>query len=182
MKIYRGAPALITLSFLAAGYTLAATKTAIPPDDSPRITQLLADAKAEAVELRHDAEVMETFTRSKHSVASHGSQITLIREHVNNTGKLLQQLQDAANAGAPWQQATIERIEPLLKELAANIETTIKYLNENNSRIHFSEFRDTIKANATLAGELESMIRNAVDYGETKDKFDRLSKELEANN
>jgi hypothetical protein len=55
---------------------------------------------------------------------------------------LLAKLRDARGAGSAWQQTAIKRIEPLLKELAANTEITIKYLNENQNKVHFKEFRD----------------------------------------
>ena len=101
---------------------------------TPRSPRLLADAKAEAVELKDDSTDMESFTRSSLSWQSYAHKIEMIKEHVNNTGKLLSKLQAEEPNGSPWQQTAIKRIEPLLKELAANTETTINYLNENQDQ------------------------------------------------
>ena len=103
----------------------------------------------------------------------------MVKEHINNTGRLLAKLKHAEASGAPWQQTAIQRIEPLLKELAANTEATIIYLNENRSKIHFPEFRDYVKANFELAADLEALIRDFVNYGEAKDKFERLGHKVE---
>lgn len=41
------------------------------------------------------------------------------------------------------------------------------------SKIHFSEFKDYVKANLQLATRLEALIQDYVDYGEAKEKFER---------
>ena len=79
----------------------------------------------------------------------------------------------------PWQQAAIKRIEPALKELAANTEATIKHLTENQGKVHFPAFKDYVKANYELATDMETMIRDFVSYGEAKEKFENLGEKLE---
>jgi hypothetical protein len=180
MKTYRVMVSLATPALLTVGLLLSPVMVrAIEPGDSAEITKLLTDAKAEAVELKTDSEDLDTFVKSRLSWESHARKIEMIKEHVNNTGKLLAKLKDAEASGAPWQRTAIQRIEPLLKELAANTETTINYLNENRSKIHFPEFRDYVKANYELATDLEALIRDFVNYGEAKEKFERLGRKVE---
>jgi hypothetical protein len=174
MKNYRGIAGLTTLALLAAVYMIPMAMKATESGDSPQIAQLLADAKTEAVELKSDSQDMEAFTKSKLSWESYARKVELIREHVNSTGKLLAKLQDVAAAGSPWQQTAIQRIDPLLRELAANTEVTINHLNENKAKIHFAEFKDYVKANYELATDLEALIHDFVNYGEAKAKLERL--------
>jgi hypothetical protein len=122
---------------------------------------------------------MEAFTRPSASWISYAAQLDMIKGHVNNAGKLLTKLKDAEAGGAPWQQAATRRIEPLLKEMADNTTMTIKRLNDNKARVHTPEFSDLVKANSELATNLEALIRDFVDYGNTKEKFERLSDKLE---
>jgi hypothetical protein len=179
MKNYRGLASLATLALLVAGYMVPTALKAAESGDSVQITTLLAEAKAEAVQLKDDSNDMESFVRSKLSWVSFAGKIEMIKGHVNNTGKLLAKLQDSEATGSPWQQAAIKQIEPLLKELAANTETTINYLNENKQKIHFSPFPEYVKANYELATDLDALIRDFVNYGEAKQKYDRLGKKLE---
>lgn len=180
MNTFRGIAGVLTPALLMSGYLLMPNRTAaVEIGDSPQITQLLADTKAEAAELKRDAEDLESFTKSKLSWQSYSSKIEMIKGHVNNTGKLLGKLSDAKATGSPWQQDAIEKIEPLLKELATNTETTINYLNDNPVKIHFTEFKNYVRANYELAADLEALIRDFVDYGEAKGKIERLSKKLE---
>jgi hypothetical protein len=180
MKGYRWIAGLVTPALLVAGCFIASTNVkAAESDDSPKITALLADAKAEAVQLKDDSTDMESFTRGGLSWESYAGKIEMIKEHVNNTGKLLTKLQAEESDGSVWQQTAIKRIEPLLKELAANTEKTIAYLNENKTKIHFSDFKDYVQMNCEIAANLEELIRDFVNYGEAKQKLDRLGAKLE---
>jgi hypothetical protein len=183
MKTNLRMAAPVTVALLVAGCFMfpAATKAAVS-GTSADTTELLADAKAEAVELKNDSADMESFVRSKSSWQSYANKIEMIKGHVNKTGELLAKLQEAETTGAPWQQEAIKRIEPALKELAANTEATIQHLNGNQTKVHFAAFRDYVKANYELATDLEAMIRDFVNYGEAKEKFERLGEKLEVAN
>jgi hypothetical protein len=180
MKSYIQAAGLIAPALFLAGYLFhpAAIKAA-EPGDPPEVTKLLADAKAEAAQLKGDAEDLDKFAKSRLSWQSHATKIDMIKEHINASGKLLAKMKDLEPVAAPWQQTAIRRIEPLLKELADNTETAIRYMNENQNRIHFQEFQDYVKANYEIALDLDSLIRDFVDYGEAKEKMERLGKKLE---
>jgi hypothetical protein len=180
MKRYRGMVGLITPALLVAGCFIASTSVkAAEAGNSPKITALLAEAKAEAVELKDDSTDMESFTRSSLSWESYAHKVEMIKGHVNKTGKLLAKLQAEESNGSAWQQTAIRRIEPLLKELAANTEKTINYLNENKTKIHFTDFKDYVQMNCELATDLEELVRDFVNYGEAKQKLERLAEKLE---
>jgi acyl-CoA reductase-like NAD-dependent aldehyde dehydrogenase len=178
MKTYRVVLSSATLAFFAGSFlSPAALKAAVP--DSPEITSLLTEAKAEAVELKADAGDMESFTRSTASWQTYGTQLSSIRDHINKTGKLLARLKSAESSGAPWQQTAIKRIEPLLKEMADNTTTTIKYLNDNPGKVHLPEFRDYVRANYELATDLDALIGDFVKFGSAEDKYKDLGSKLE---
>jgi len=50
----------------------------------------------------------------------HADQIGVIKAHVNDSGKILAQLHDARAGASHWQQDAIDRITPLLQEIASN--------------------------------------------------------------
>ena len=174
MKTHKSIPGLAALA-LAYFVTPISAKAA----DSAEITKLLADAKAEAVALKADATNMESFTRSASSWETYLSSLDMIKGHVNDTGELLAKLKDAEATGSPWQQTAIKRIEPLLKEMADNTTATIKHLSDNKNKVHLPEFKDYVKANYELATDLEALIRDFVDYGNAKEKFESLGSKLE---
>jgi methyl-accepting chemotaxis protein len=168
---------LLMLTVVSVGMVRAVA--APSQSDSEEINKLLADAKAEAVELKHDAREMESFTRSGVNWESHAQKLTLIKEHVNKCGEVVQKLNDAKSTGSPWQQTAIERVTPLLSEMAKNIEGTIEHLNNNKSRVRMQPFKDYVVANYDLANQLAALINDFVDYGKSKDKFENLGDKLE---
>jgi len=181
MSIYKTTRFLTRLLLVLALVSIGmATAFAVPSiGDSEEINKLLHDAKTEAVELKNDAHMMESFTRSRLSWHSHAQQLALIKEHVNKCGEVAQKLNDAKGEGSPWQQTAIERVTPLLSELAKNIEGTIEHLNNNQSRVHFQPFNDYVVANYDLANQLAALISDFVDYGKSKKRFESLGDKLE---
>jgi hypothetical protein len=171
------------LALLVAGYLMILPTTraeASSIGDSKEISKLLSEAKAEAIELREDAEKMETFTRSKLSWESFAMKIMEIRGHVNKSGELLAKLNQARETGSPWQQQAIDHITPALKELAENTESTIEHLNENRRLVHSKELEDYCVVNYELAQELATLVGDFVSYGETSAKFAELQKKVTA--
>jgi hypothetical protein len=103
-----------------------------PVADSPEVAQLLRQAKNHALQLSDDADVMRSFSMTTRvSWASHAEQITMIKEHTNKLGKVLQEMRDKQSMASPWQKEAMNRIIPLASELASNIETTIQHMNNN---------------------------------------------------
>jgi hypothetical protein len=151
---------------------------AFQSQDSPDVTALLGEAKAEAAELLHDSDELQTFTRSKLKWQTQSRQIELAKGHINKTGKLLAALHSAKPVAAPWQQRAIDQIDPQLRELAKNTEAMIKHLNENQDKVHMPELQDYVSANYRMAVDLEALIRDFVNYGEAQQEFERLGHKL----
>jgi len=147
--------------------------------DSEEVSGLLSQAKTHAVQMKEDAHTMESFARSKVSWQAHSRKISEIREHVNKLGEVVGQLNEARETASPWQQQAIDRITPLLKEVASNTESAIDHLNNNPGRVHTSPYTDYVVANYDLTTELAALVGNFVDYGKTKAKFEKLTESLE---
>jgi len=143
---------------------------------------LLSQAKTAALLADNDAAAMDTFAYSKLSGQSKALELDSMKEHVNNLGKVHKQLTDARAEGSPWQQEAIDRIDPLLRDLAAQINSTINYLNDmnkNQSKANSEQYLNYTHANADLTGRMADMIRDFVEYGKAKSKAEALSRKLE---
>lgn len=147
--------------------------------DSEFLTKVLSDVKTEAGTLQRDAAQLKAMTQSSVSWQSCADQLYHIKSDVNNVALLVQELNDFRIVAAPWQQIAIDRMNPLLRELAATTQTTINKLNENPTRVHMPAYRDYVSAHYELATDLASTISDFVDYGKTKAKFEALSRKLE---
>ena len=147
--------------------------------DSEAVSKLLSDARIRAAVLRDDASKMESYTRSSASWESHSAAVNIMRDHINEAGRQLTELQNARDEASPWQLVAIDRIHPMLKELAGNTGAMIRFINQNPRRLFLEEYKNYIEANSDLSSELASMISDFLNYGETKQRLASLSDKLE---
>src|SRR5579864_317879 len=131
------------LTLLAAGAVVISPALAASyVQDSDHVSQLLSDAKTQTFQLREDASTMESFKRSNLGWESHAATVSEMKEHVNAAGGTLAKLDDARKTASPWQATAIDRIKPLLKEMASNTEPVIQYLNKNPKRLFMNQYKD----------------------------------------
>ena len=185
MNSQKKTPYILILSFLVAGcfsITPAANAADTSSGSSQEIRQLLSQVKTEAITLEDDSDQLAVWTRAKQATwQSHGEKLNRIREHINKAGELLTKLNEAREEGAsPWQHEAIDRIYPILKELADNTETTINHLNDNSANIHFAAYEDYAKAGYDLAKELSTLVSDYVEFGEHEEAFHSLQDKLSA--
>ncbi|MBW4026258.1 hypothetical protein [Acidipila rosea] len=169
-----GAFAVLALLF-AVGSPLVMAQNA----DSPEINKLLADAKDHAVLAENDADTLSSYTNSKLSWETHAHRLEMIKTHVNNLGKVVADLKDKRAEGSAWQQEAIDRIDPLLNDMAENLTATINHLNDNRAKVHMPPYRDYAKANYELAARTTAVISDLVEYGKAKAKSESLEQKLE---
>ena len=147
--------------------------------DSKAITDLLKEAKQHAVLAADDAATLENYAFSRVSWQSHAYRLNEMKEHATDLISEFDRLNSLRNEGSPWQQEAIDRINPLLREMADNLNATIKHFNENQKRLNMPPFRDYAKANHELMNRTATLISDLVEYGEAKAKSDALVKTLD---
>ena len=145
--------------------------------DSAQASKLLQDAKTSAAQLKQDSVQMESYTRSRLSWESHASQVNRIKDHVNQSGKILADLHTARDGAEGWQQDAIDKITPLLQELASNTTSIIDHLNDKKQTWH-PEYQDYLRSNAELATDLSRLIGDYTDFGNAKAKTQAMELKL----
>lgn len=175
-NVLRKSGYLLTAALLL-GMTVFASAWTPAFGDAAQTARLLQDARASAAQLRRDTTQMETFTRSSLSWQSHAAQINTIKEHINRTGKIVADLHDSRDSAAAWQQDAIDRITPLLQEMASNTEAIINHLNEKK-QTWAPGYQGYVRSNAVLADELSKLIGDYIDYDSAKAKTSDLGEKL----
>jgi hypothetical protein len=102
-----------------------------------------------------------------------------IKDHINDLGHTVEQLNAARDKAAPWQQKAIDRMLPLMRELASNTTAAIEHIKEHHSQPNVGSYPEYLRANADTAHQLSYIISSFVEYGETKAKLERLEQTLE---
>ena len=174
-----------SLHYAIVGAMLVSTWMLVPPiahaqnTENPEVTRLLADARDKAAVLSRDADEMESLIRTDASWQTHAAMLDEVKRHVNDLGRAAQKLEESRSSASPWQQQAIDRMMPLLKELAANTTAAINHLNENRIRPTTGNYPEYLKENAETAQQLSDMISSYVRYGQTREKLEKLEQRLE---
>jgi hypothetical protein len=147
--------------------------------DSKAITDLLKEAKSHAVVAEDDAATLESYTRSTMSWQTHGNRLTKMKIHANDLLSDFNQLKSMRAEGSPWQQEAIDRVDPLLKDMADHLGAMIDHFNDNKNKVNMPPYLEYAKANLELMSRTNRLISDFVDYGDARAKADNLEKTLE---
>jgi len=163
-RLVRLAPIFVSVSALLS---------AAPAPTAGEASGLFQEAKTTAAQLKRDVIEMESYARSSLSWQSHATQITRITEHINKAGQLAAQLEKSRVGAETWHQTAIDRLTPLLRELASNVEAMIKHINKQTN-MNDPAYNSYLKENEDLATELSNLISDTVDYDKTKAEMQKL--------
>jgi hypothetical protein len=146
--------------------------------DNPQLTQLLADADDEALELANDAGNTQSLIQSDENWVNHALMLAKVKGHVDNLALIIQKLSDMEKSGSDLQKQAIDQMLPLVKQLSANTTAAINYLNQNKARPVSQAYIQYLKKNAETAHQLSSMVSSLVDYEKSMTEIERLRSSL----
>lgn len=145
--------AALSVAALALAIPARSAFAASPPDSSSTIPKLLEQVKQHAAEANYDAQLLESYRRSNVDFRTYAQALTNIREHSNDLLQDYYELQRVRDSGTPAQRQTIDKLEPLLREMATALTNTIQTLNTEKSEVNMPHFRDHVHASSTKIHE-----------------------------
>lgn len=165
---------LILISIISRdGMLCAAEET-----DSQQVGQMLSDAKNLASLIKSDIATLSFFALSGGEWQTRDVMLKLYTERTNTLRSQATRLEAARKSGTRSQQIAVERILPLMEELATSAEAAIRSTKSNPNRASTSEYRQYLKLTSDLLEELSNMIGAGVDYAKTRDDLDRVAAKI----
>jgi hypothetical protein len=149
---------------------------AVTRETSAKLTELLWDARDEAVQLSSDADQMLILSGS--NWLTHDLMLHKIRGHVDDMEIIVRKLNETQRSGSDVQQQAVEQMIPLVRELSENTTAAIHYLNQNKNRPPSDTYRQYLQKNADTARELSSMVSSLVDYEQSMADITELRRKL----
>jgi hypothetical protein len=165
-------PMTWSIALLGTGLfvSLPAARAGDRGDSEPAAT-LLSQVTAGALQLKSDAFMMVyAATHSNVNLAWH---VPRVKEHIRQANRKVTDLEGRRVSLSATQIATIDRVQPLLKELAGNSEAIIRYAEEDPK--YLREHKDQIAARAGLSSVLASLIVTFVEYGNARQRLENLA-------
>jgi hypothetical protein len=170
---------LLAILPLPFGRLTIVAATPVQSEENSDVARLLADARDKAAILSRDADELEALTRSNVSWEGHAAMLDTIKSDVNDLAHIVEQLNAARSSASPWQQQAIDRMIPLMKELAANTTAAINHLRDNQIRPNSGPYPEYLTENRETAHELSDLISSVVQYGQARAKLEKLEQKLE---
>jgi hypothetical protein len=149
-----------------------------PNSDNPGVENLLDQARFQANRLDVDADNLTALLRSQVTWQGRANELTKIKLHINDLGKLTTELQSSRADASPWQKQAVDQMIPLLREMAAITGDEIRFLNEHQNWPISSENLKWANQNFTAARELANLTSETVQYGEDRADLAVLSDNL----
>jgi hypothetical protein len=151
---------------------------AVTRETSAELTELLWDARDEAVQLASDADQMQMLLLSDSNWLTHDLMLHKIKGHVDDMALIVRKLNETQKSGSDVQQQAVEQMLPLVRELSENTTAAIHDLDQNKNRPPSDTYRQYLKKNAETARELSSMVSSLVDYEESMADIAQLRRKL----
>jgi hypothetical protein len=140
-----------------------------------QVADQLADFKRTAYKLSHEADVLNLQTPSRHSGwQSHAQRLNTLKDHVNEMGKTLAELEVLKPFASESQGIVIEHARPHLVSVAQNVTQAIELVNENRRNVHSAEYREAVSSIYVHADALHAKLDTVLDFENAKMRLDAL--------
>jgi uncharacterized surface protein with fasciclin (FAS1) repeats len=141
-----------------------------------KISDMLAAFESKAIETRRDAALLESKRRNAQiNWRSHAAKFAEIKEHVNEMGKMLAELEQMKSKATLFQEKAIEAARPHLEAMAQRVEKGIKWLNEDRRSIYRTDYMDNLHGIWSSADQLYREVDTIIDYHEARMRFHELA-------
>jgi hypothetical protein len=143
-----------------------------------KIDDMLAAFESKAIEARRDAAMLESKRRNPRiSWETHSTTLRVMKEHINEMGTMLTDLEGMKSKATLFQEKAIEAARPHLSELAQRVEKAISWLNEDRASISKAEYKDNLHGIWSDADQLYRNVDTIIDYHEARMRLHELAEE-----
>ena len=142
-----------------------------------KVGDLLAQFESRAIETRRDAARLESKTRGSLSWQSHSKTLNLMKDHVNDMGKMLAELEALKPQATLLQEKAIECARPHLQEMADGVKSAIAALNQDRRNVMSQNYKATLHGVWTSAARLYRTVDTIIDYHEARSRMTSLMQE-----
>jgi len=176
--------ATVTKTNLAAsnGLIHVVDRVIVPPmgelSQVSKIDDVLAAFEGKAIETRRDAAILESKRRNHQlSWQTHADKLSVMKEHINEMGKMLAELEGMKPKATLFQEKAIEAARPYLEDMAQRVEKGINWINEDRRSIAKAEYKDNLHGIWVSSDALYRDVDTVIDYHEARMRLNQLAEE-----
>jgi hypothetical protein len=144
-----------------------------------QVADQLAGFKTTAYELSREADTLSS-TTPLHQLSwqAHSNRLGILKDHVNQLGSTLAELEALKPQANDSQKMAIEHVRPHLVAVAQHLTLAIELVNENSNNIHSPEYGERVSTIYAHADALYSKLDAILDHQNVNMRLEAL--ELQA--
>lgn len=170
---------VLAFMLLAASLVIVNRAMALKNAENQNVRDLLSLAAQQSASLDYDADQMQSLLHSDAVWQTHATLLESVKGHVNQLSRTVAKLQAERSEASTWQQKGIDRVVPLLRELAENTTAAIYHINKNQTRPVSGYYADYLDENAETAHDLNRIITATIEYGHIRGKLEKLEEQIQ---
>ena len=173
-RIKAGLSAVAVL--LVAALTVSAFADSPKSTDAQQrqVTDQLTDFKNSAYALRREADTLGSRAHARVSRQTHTHSLQNVRDHVNELGKSLAELEAMKPMASDGQKMAIENAREHLVSVAQNTTRAIELINDNRTSVHFSDYIEAVKNIQTHSDALHTKLDTVLDFEDARERLEAL--------
>ena len=173
-KLKTGFIGLTALFVAALALPASAESRAQNADVQRQVADRLGEFKITASQLYRQADLLNSHRNSALSWQTHASQLLALKDHVNELGRSLSELEELKPQASDSQKLAMEHARPHLVAIAQSTTRAIELLNENRGSIRFPEYLDATSDVYDHADTLHTKLDAILDFESSKTRLDAL--------
>jgi hypothetical protein len=138
------------------------------------VADRLADFQRTASQLRHEADTLNAGRNSRVSWETHALHLRNLKDHVNELGRSLAELEALKPEASKSQRMAIEHARPHLVSIAQSTTRALELLNDRRGSIHFAEYGEAASDIYDHADALNTKMDAILDFEDAKVRLDAL--------
>jgi uncharacterized protein YdiU (UPF0061 family) len=141
----------------------------------PEVADQLKGFKRKAVDLRRAADSLQSFTgNGQLSWQSHAHQQTELKEHINQMGQMLAELESQKHVASDTQRMAMEQVRPHLVAAAQNLTQAMELVEERRSHIRHLDYAEAVRNLYDHSENLFEKLDTILDYEKSKLRFESM--------
>ena len=109
---------------------------------------------------------------------SHQVYLMELKDDINRMGREISSLNAESGSLAPWEKQAIDKVEPLLRETAGNVQKAIEDFNQNRNDLWRADYRNSLADARQESAQIAKSLKDYLKYAKAHDQEQQLSGSL----
>lgn len=171
----------LLIAALAALPAVSLARSVSPSHDSSHAVESLRNFESVAADASDQAAGLDANTRSPElGWESYTVRLQSLKDDVNDLGRMLARLNQMRDSLTAADRAALDRVTPMLKEMADNTTAAVQYANRDHENFWTPTYRKYIVNLMNASDQMSSSVNHALELDKARAKEKQLEKTFDS--